>query len=83
MPMEKPEHHGGNNSKNEWCIHCCKPGGTHKTKKEVREGLLKFALSDEGKAMLSGMGIKIDSKAEAEKYVDSLMATLPAWKKPK
>lgn len=83
MPMETAEQHGGKDPENPFCIHCCKPDGTHKTKKEVREGLLKFSLSGEGKAMLAGMGIKINSKQDAEKYVGSLMASLPAWKKSK
>lgn len=82
MPMEKAEDHGACDPKNSWCVHCSKEDGTHKTKEEVRDGMISFTLSSQGKKTLNAFGIAPPTnRKEAETYVDSYMATLPAWSK--
>ena len=82
MPMAKAEDHGGCDLENSWCVHCSNPDGTHKTKEEVREGMIQFTLSSEGKKTLEYFGISPpQTREDAETYVDSYMASLPAWSK--
>ncbi len=79
--MEKAEDHGGGKEDNNWCVHCSNSDGSHKSKEEVREGMVQFAMSEEGKKMLEGFGISPPkTREDAEKYVDEYLANLPAWR---
>lgn len=81
MPMKSASEHGGGEESNPWCAHCCNTDGSHKSREEVRRGMVEFALSEDGKRMLAQFGISSPkSTGEAENYVDAYMATLPAWK---
>lgn len=81
MPMAKPEDFGGKDIKNEWCVHCCNPDGSHKIRQEVREGMIEFMSSDEGKKMMEQIGQKVcETREEAEEAVDLQMSQMPAWK---
>ncbi len=77
MPMEKPEDHGGGKEDNSWCKYCCKEDGSHKSKEEVREGVITFMMSEEGEKVF---GKKFESREEAEKAADEHIAKMPAWK---
>lgn len=77
MPMEKQEDHGGGDSNNTWCLHCCHEDGSHKSREEVREGMIQWMMGDE----CENAGFpKAKSREEAEKRADGIMAMMPAWK---
>jgi len=68
MPMEDASQHGGGNIKNPYCVYCTTPDGKLKSRREVREGMVAFYMS-QGK-----------TRKEAEKFVDEHMAKMPVWK---
>jgi len=67
-PMLKPSDFGGMNDKNRYCAHCTYPDGNLKPRHEIRENMTKYF-----------MKMKRCERAEAEKFVDELMAGMPAW----
>jgi len=67
--MEKPEDHGGGRPSNKYCKYCTDENGMLKSREEVREGWVQFAINAEAL-----------SREEAEKKVDEEMAQMPAWK---
>jgi hypothetical protein len=82
MPMEAEGQHGGGDPKNTWCIYCCYKDGTHKSRKEVRECMIDFMLTDAGKESMRTMGQEPpENRKEAEEAVDRHMSRMPAWKK--
>jgi hypothetical protein len=61
---------GGNNPANRYCKFCTYPDGKDlKPRYEVRANMVKYYLKSK----------KMDV-TDAEKYVDELMAGMPAWK---
>jgi hypothetical protein len=68
MPMMKSSDFGGGRDGNRYCVHCTYQNGELKPRHEVREGMI-----------LHFMKMKRVERAEAEKFVDGHMASLPAW----
>jgi hypothetical protein len=68
MPLEKPEDHGAGDSKNKYCKYCTDEKGKLKSRDEIREGWIQFAMRSQKK-----------SREQAEKEVDAAMDELPAW----
>lgn len=70
MPMKDASQHGGRDINNPYCVFCTTPEGKLKSRKEVREGMIGFYISQMKK-----------TRKEAEKIVDETMSKMPAWKK--
>jgi hypothetical protein len=68
MPMNESTDFGGGKPDNRYCKHCTYPDGNLKPRYEIKAGMIKFY-----------MKMKKMSQAEAEKYVDGYMSTMPAW----
>jgi len=68
MPMTKPSDFGGMNAKNRYCTHCSYPDGNLKPRHEIRENMVGYF-----------MKMKRCERPAAEKFVDELMAAMPAW----
>ena len=68
MPMLKPSDFGGMNEKNRYCAHCTYPDGNLKPRHEIRENMTTYF-----------MKMKRCERPVAEKFVDELMAAMPAW----
>jgi catechol 2,3-dioxygenase-like lactoylglutathione lyase family enzyme len=69
MPMNSLRMRGGGIESNPYCAYCCDVNGELKSRKDVRDSMVKFYMNERG------VGLK-----EAEKKVDELMKWLPAWK---
>jgi len=69
MPMKKAEEHGGGDVENLYCVYCTDKTGKLKSRQKVREGMIRFYMSQMGK-----------TKKDAEKFVDEQMKKFPAWK---
>ncbi len=69
MPMEKKEDFGGGKEGNRYCVHCTDAKGSLLPRETVRENMINFF-----------MKMKQVGRGEAEKFVDSHMAEMPAWK---
>ena len=69
MPMKVAKDHGGKDTNNPYCVYCTDEAGKLKSRQEVREGMIRFYMSQMAK-----------SREEAEKSVDEHMKNLPAWK---
>lgn len=70
MPMDKAETHGAGNKDNPYCIYCCDGNGKLKSKRDVREGMIKLFMNEMNK-----------NREEAERTVDKTMEKMMAWKK--
>jgi hypothetical protein len=68
MPMAKASDFGGRNVKNRYCTHCTYQDGNLKPRHEIRENMVAYF-----------MKMKRVDRAEAESFVDGLMAGMPAW----
>jgi len=68
MPMMKPSDFGGSKPENRYCAHCTYPTGDLMPRHVIRENMIKFY-----------MKMKKMERADAAKYVDELMAGMPAW----
>jgi hypothetical protein len=68
MPLLKPSDFGGMNEKNKYCSHCSYPDGNLKPRHEIRENMVTYF-----------MRMKRCERPAAEKFVDELMAAMPAW----
>ena len=77
MPMEKPEDFGGGQEDNRYCVNCCNPEGSLKSREEVRQGMAQFMMTEMGQQIT---GEKVDSLDQALEKADSYMSQMPAWK---
>lgn len=68
MPLSKPEDFGGGNPDNPYCVHCCNPDGSLKSRDEVFEGMVGFM-----------MGTQNMDRATAEVAAKDYMSKMPAW----
>ncbi len=68
MPMTKPEDFGGGNPDNIYCVNCCHPDGSLKSRQEVYEGMVNFFTTSQ----------KMD-RTTAEVVAQEYMAKMPAW----
>ena len=76
MPMQTDEDHGGGDSANAWCVHCCNADGSHRSYDEVLNGMAMFMLSDAcAQAGMEKAADMEDALARAKAY----MQTMPAW----
>ena len=69
MVMASASDFGGRKTGNKYCRHCSYPDGGLKPRYEVRENMIMFYMKTKKK-----------ERAEAEQYVDEMMAAFPAWK---
>ncbi len=67
MPMKEAKEHGGDNISIPYWVYCTDVAGKLKSRQEVREGMIRFYMSQIGKP-----------REEAEKFVDEQMKNLPA-----
>jgi hypothetical protein len=70
MPMQDAKNRGGGDTNNPYCVYCTDETGKLKSCQEVREGMIRFYMSQMGKP-----------RDDAEKFVDEQMKKLPAWRK--
>ena len=68
MPLSKPEDFGGGNPENVYCVHCCQPDGSLKSREEVLEGMIFFMMQTQNM-----------DKPAAELAAKDYMARMPAW----
>ena len=68
MPMMSPEHFGGGDEENRYCVHCCTSNGRLKSYEEVLEGMVGLMMNNRG----------LDKAAAAEAAREYL-STMPAW----
>lgn len=68
MPMSKPEDFGGGNQENLYCVHCCNPDGSLKSREEVFEGMVGFMMSTRSM-----------DRESAEVAAKQYMSMMPAW----
>ena len=68
MPMTSPEHHGGGEEENCYCVLCCHPDGNLKKYEEVLEGVTGLMMKNRG----------LDREA-AGATAKEYLSTLPAW----
>lgn len=59
---------GGQNKENRYCSHCTLSNGTLRPQYEIRE-----------KLVLNYMKVKKMERADSERFVDEMMARMPAW----
>ena len=76
MPMHRPQDHGGGDPANDWCVHCSRPDGSHKTRQEVLQGWSQWLLS--GGCEAAGLPKAADMD-EARRRAAEGMAQNPAW----
>ena len=69
MQMKSDKMRGGALENNPYCVYCCDNKGELKSRKEVRDAMVKYYMNQRGVGLL-----------EAEKSVDDIMKWLPAWK---
>ncbi len=69
MPMTRPEEFGGGNPANAHCVHCSDADGNLKSREEVFEGQVGFAMTSQN----------LDREA-AESAVRESMSKMPAWR---
>ncbi|MFH1222230.1 MAG: zinc ribbon domain-containing protein [Candidatus Micrarchaeota archaeon] len=68
MPMDAASDFGGGKATNRYCKFCTYPTGDLMPRHVVRENMVKFYMKN-----------KRQERAEAETFVDSMMARMPAW----
>ena len=68
MPMTRLEEFGGGNPANKYCVHCSNPEGNLKSRDEVFEGMVGFAM----------MSRNMDRET-AESLANEYMSEMPAW----
>jgi hypothetical protein len=68
MPMMSPEHHGGGDEDNDYCIQCCHPDGILKNYDDVLEQTVGLMMNNRGM-----------DRAAAEYAAREYLATMPAW----
>ncbi len=68
MPMMSPEHYGGGDEENKYCVQCCHPDGRLKSYEDVLEGMAGL--------MMSNRGLGREAAGEAAR---EYLATMPAW----
>lgn len=66
--MTRPSDFGGRKTGNRYCAHCTYPDGNLKPRYEIRENMIQFY-----------MKMKKEERADAEAFVDEMMARMPAW----
>jgi hypothetical protein len=66
--MMSPQQHGGGDTENKYCIHCCRTDGSLKSYEEVLEGMAGLIMNTRG------LG-----RAAAESAARQYLATMPAW----
>lgn len=70
MPMLRLEDHGGGLLDVHYCKYCTDGMGTLKTREEVRKGMIQYAVTAHRRSI-----------EDAERFVDSYMKKMPAWKR--
>ena len=68
MPMTNPEDFGGGNPENLYCVNCCSPDGSLKSRDEVFEGMVGFMMKAQNMDRIT-----------AEKAAKEYMSVIPAW----
>ena len=68
MPMSKPEDFGGGKPENLYCVNCCNPDGSLKSRDEVFEGMVGF--------MMKTQNMKRET---AEIAAREYMSTMTTW----
>ena len=68
MPMSKLEDFGGGKPENLYCVNCCNPDGSLKSRDEVFEGMVVFMMKTQNM-----------DRGAAEKVAKEYMSTMPAW----
>jgi uncharacterized glyoxalase superfamily protein PhnB len=68
MPMSKPEDFGGGNPENLYCVNCCNPDGSLKSRDEVFEGMVSFMMKTQNM-----------NRETAEIAAKEYMSKMPAW----
>ncbi|MFC1874931.1 VOC family protein [Chloroflexota bacterium] len=68
MPMSKPEDFGGGNPENLYCVNCCNPDGSLKSRDEVLEGMVGFMMKTQNM-----------DRATAAVAAEGYMSMMPAW----
>ena len=69
MMMASPSDFGGKKAGNKYCRHCSYPDGGLRPRYEVNENMILYYMKSKRK-----------DRAEAERYVEEIMAACPAWK---
>ena len=70
MPMVRLEDHGGGRLDVHYCKYCTDQAGGLKPREEIRQGMIDFTVVTQRKSI-----------EDAEKFVDSYMKKMPAWRK--
>ena len=70
LPMVRLEDHGGGRVDIHFCKYCTDSTGRLKSREEVRQGMIDLAVVTRRKSI-----------EDAEKFVDSYMRKMPAWKR--
>jgi len=76
IQLKTEEDHGGSDSENKWCKDCCHTDGSHKTKDEVKEHVIKDILT--APDAITVMGEKVTDE-ETDQLALDYMDKNPAW----